>query len=369
MSVTKLLCSKQSCRWAFALLFCVAIVSPVSCGGGTGQNGGGGGSSQQSWDFFRIVNASIAPVTIQYAYAPSMILKDGVYHVFFCSGGNIFPAWDYIRYVKSTDGGQTWSDPVDMLRATAFNGNDLAACDPSVVFFQGFYYMYYGSANTTGSNSFQTVVQVARSTAIDGPYLTYTQRGTWEDLPDDPQVIIKPLVTRSHAPTGYGAGQPSVVVLNGKLLMWYTDDSEQEAAADGDFTIFRQYMLESSDPVIWTPDPIRQTSIRGQDSPDVKYDATGNRFVVTWVSNMFTNNASLTRAYSSDGLTWGTTQTLNPAGRFPPYTHNAGEGSDETGHLIPAASKTIIGFGAPYSLSQVNSLGNWDLYGVFVDSP
>jgi hypothetical protein len=188
---------------------------------GTGQNGGGGGSSQQSWDFFRIVNASIAPVTIQYAYAPSMILKDGVYHVFFCSGGKLFPAWDYIRYVKSTDGGQTWSDPVDMLRATAFNGNDLAACDPSVVFFQGFYYMYYGSANTTGSNSFQTVVQVARSTAIDGPYLTYTQRGTWEDLPDDPQVIIKPLVTRSHAPTGYGAGQPSVVVLNGKLLMWY----------------------------------------------------------------------------------------------------------------------------------------------------
>jgi beta-xylosidase len=368
MHVTKVWRSRQSRRLTLVrrLLLCVSVALVVSCGGGAGQAGGAGGGPQQSWDFFRIVNASVAPVTIQYAYAPSIVLKNGVYHAFFCSGGNIFPAWDYVRYVKSTDGGNTWSDPVDMLHATAFNGMDLSACDPSVVYFQGFYYMYYGAAITTAPNMFQTVIQVARASAVDGPYLTYTQRGTWEDTPNDPQVIIKPLVTRSQFPTGYGAGQPSVVVLNGKLLMWYTDDSEQ-AGPPGDFEAFRLYMLESSDPVTWTPDATSQTNIYGADSPDVKYDATGNRFVVTWVSGMFTSSASLTRAFSSDGLTWGPIESVIGAGAFPPFTHNAGASADEAGQLLP--SKTLVGFGAPYNLAHVNSLGNWDLYGVVVDSP
>ena len=135
---------------------------------------------------------------------------------------------------------------------------------------------------------------------------------------------------------------------------------------DGDFTIFRQYMLESSDPVAWTPDPNRQTNLLGADSPDVKYDATSNRFVVTWVFNMFTASSSLTREYSSDGLTWGPIQTMIPAGTFPQYTHNAGVASHEAGHILP--SKALVGFGAPYNLASVNSLGNWDLYGVVVDS-
>ena len=180
---------------------------------------------------------------------------------------------------------------------------------------QGFYYMYYGSVTTTAPNLFQTVIQVARAAAIDGPYLTYTQRGTWEDTPNDPQVIIRPLVTRTQAPTGYGAGQPSVVVLNGKLCMWYTDDSEQ-MGPPGDFGTFRLYMLESSDPVTWTPNAKSQTNIYGADSPDVKYDTIGNRFVVSWVSGMFSAGASLTRAFSSDGLTFGSPKTVIGAACF-----------------------------------------------------
>jgi hypothetical protein len=42
-----------------------------------------------------------------YAYGPSITLKNGVYHVFFCSAG-ASPAWDFVRYVHSTDG-RTWS--------------------------------------------------------------------------------------------------------------------------------------------------------------------------------------------------------------------------------------------------------------------
>ena len=273
-----------------------SLLAFVACSGGSpapiNQPPPDSGGSQQQFNYFQIVDGIDNPTTIQYAYAPSTILQNSVYHIFFCSGGNIFPAWDYIRYVSSSDNGKTWTTPVDMLHATAFNGMDLAACDPNVVFFQGFYYMFYGSAIATEPNVFQNVIQVARASTITGPYLTYTQRGTWEDTPTDPQIIVTPFMTRTQQPSGYGAGQPSVVVLDGKLWMWYTDDS-LFVTQNGDFGAFHLYMLQSSDPVTWTPDPNRRTNIVGQDSPDIKYDPAHNQFVATWVLNMDTTRAAL----------------------------------------------------------------------------
>jgi beta-xylosidase len=185
----------------------ICIVFCAQCGGGGGYSSGhgsgaGGSGGAQQYDYFRIVDAADYPDTIQYAYAPSIVLKDGVYHVFFCSGGNIAPALDYVRYVKSTDGGKTWTTPVDMLHGNT----ELGACDPSVVNYQGYYYMFFSSAYATAPGVYQTIIQVARSTNVDGPYLTYTQRGTWEDTPSDPQTIIYPLVRVNQYPSGYGAG-------------------------------------------------------------------------------------------------------------------------------------------------------------------
>ena len=116
----------------------------------------------------------------------------------------------------------------------------------------------------------------------------------------------------------------------------------------------------------WTPDANRQTNIEGQDSPDVKYDSSGNRFVATWVLNMFSTTPSLVRAFSSDGLTWAPPETVIGAGSFPPFTNNAGATADEMGHLVP--SRTIVGFGRPYSQSDIDN-GRFDLDGVFLDAP
>lgn len=292
-----------------------------------------------------------------YAYGPSIILKNGVYHVFFCSAGAA-PAWDFVRYVHSTDG-KNWSAPTIMLRATGANGFDQAACDPSVVFYQGFYYMYYSSAHTTAPNLFQTVIQVARSANIDGPYFTYTQRGTWEDTPNDPQIIIKPLVTRNQDPVGYGAGPQTVVVHNGEIYFWYTDDSI-------DLDSSRIYMLRSSDPVAWAPSPNRQISVQAQ-SIDVKFDATRNHYVMTSLVNPHTASACLSRSFSSDGLSWGPPTTIIDVGAFPDYANNVGAAGDETGNTV--SPSTLVAFGAQYDLSSYNNWGQWDLYGVMVKGP
>ena len=353
----------RSSRSVSSILLFLLLLLASACGGGSSSTVVKPPPPQ--FNFFRMVDGVDNPTTVQYAYAPSIILQNNVYHVFFCSGGNIAPAWDYIRYVSSSDGGTTWSTPVDMLHATAFNGMDLAACDPSVVFFQGFYYMFYGSAITTAPGVFQNVIQVARSTSIAGPYFTYTQRGTWDDTPNDPQVILQPLQIRTQQPSGYGAGQPSVVVVNGKLFMWYTDDS-LTVTQNGDFNAFRLYMLQSTDPVTWAPDPNQRTDIVGQDSPDIKYDPVTSQFVATWVSNMFTAGAGLVQAFSTDGLHWSSPKTLIGSTAFPAFSNNAGATADESGNFLPGPA--IVGFGRPFSQANINA-GLWDMDGVVLPAP
>ena len=333
----------------------MSLLGMTACGGGYGPTYPGTKPTPVSWDFTKMVDSD-ADLT-SYAYGPSIIRKNGVYHVFFCSAG-ASPAWDFIRYVYSNDG-KNWSAPTIILRATAANGFDLAACDPSVVYFQGFYYMYYSSAYTTAPGLFQTVIQVARSVNIDGPYLAYTQRGTWEDTPNDPQIIIKPLVTRNQDPVGYGAGPQTVVVRNGEIFLWYTDDS-----IDLDAT--RIYMLKSTDPVTWTPSPTRQIGIAAA-SIDVKYDASKHQFVMTSLVNPHTGNAYLARSFSSDGMSWSAFQTIIDVPAFPDYANNVGAVGDETGNTVPLP--TLVAFGAQYDLSSYNNWGQWDLYGVFVDGP
>lgn len=311
--------------------------------------------------FFQVVDAY--DDGFSYAYAPSIILKNGTYHVFFCSeGGGNYPSWDAIRYTTSIDG-QTWSTPKVVLQATAANGQDMAACDPSLVFYQGYYYLYYSSAVTTASKTYQTVIQVARSVSIAGPYLTYTQRGTWEKTPTDPRVIIYPLQMHSAQPSGYGAGQTSVVVRNGQLLMWYTDDS---VFVSGQPQV-KTYMLQSADPVMWTRDITQATNLVNQASIDVKFDSSQSQFVMIRVENEFSPTSYLARAYSTDGMNWTVPQAVFPSGQFPQYGHDAGIAGDETGNL--ASASALVGFGVPYGLADADDWGHWDLYGGYIDPP
>ncbi len=272
------------------------------------------------------------------------------------------PTWDSIRYTTSSDG-ETWSTPQIMVLPSFDNGMDMAACDPSLVYYQGFYYLYYSSAMTTAPDVFQTIIRVARSVNFDGPYATYTQRGTWEVTPADPQIIISPMQIHTTDPPGYGAGQTSVVVQNGKLLMWYTDDS----VFVGGEPYLQTFMLESTDPVSWNPGARHATNLLWQASIDVKYDPSKKQFVMYRVENEFMANAYLGRASSNDGITWTSPETVIPSSEFPLYTHDVGVAADETGNIVK--SRALIGFGAPYKLATVNNWGQWDLYGVYVNPP
>jgi hypothetical protein len=302
-----------------------------------------------------------------YAYGPSIAQINGQYHVFYCSRGQdtgaySSNAWDAIRYTNSTDG-INWSTPTVVLTASDFNDNsDRSACDPSWVYFNGYYYLFYSSAYVSPKGNSQTVIQVARASAISGPYLTLTTGGTWVTQPTNPKIIIKPL---NDIASSYGAGEPKVIVYGGALRMWYTDDT---GTGDPKTAYNPIYMLTSTDGMTWTPSVSARTTYAGGGNVEVKFDTAAQLFnLYTTAQNLDSALTDIVTATSTDGMNWSPIISLGLPNFPVPYSVIAvGVSGDVQGNIIQGASM-LIGYGAPYNLTTPMSETNTvqlSLYGV-----
>jgi hypothetical protein len=287
-------------------------------------------------------------IKITYTYGPSIIYTRGAYHMYFCSNGagsnNL--NWDNVRHESSTDLVH-WSAPDNVLVPTVYERSN---CDPSIVFSNGFYYLYYGGNVTTD----QTVVFVARSANPDGPFLKYTPQGTWESQPALSQIVIAPV---NPDPTGtyYGAGEPSVVIRNGVFYMWYSDDTYTGSKPE----LWQTYLVTSRDGINWTPAILTTGIPAGLGSIDVKYDPTIAEFVMVEINNDFTPTANIAFQYSADGIDWA--GQVVALAKLPPNAANPGLSGDEQGNII--ANSTVVGYGASYPGQTAEVWGDWDLWG------
>lgn len=333
-------------------------------------------ASNETSEVFRMVNAAVAdastpPLPMNYAYAPSIIKLGSTYHGWFCSAGEPDSGWDHVRYITSRDG-QSWSRPVVALKSRRDTNStrDLAACDPSVVYFKAptdirsYYYMYYSSAIQSADGLYATVIQVARSSQVNGPFEYYTQNGTWSANPqptNPSKILVQPF---NLGTTGYGAGQQIVIAKDGKLMMWYTDDTR----TDNPGHIARLYYMESTDGLTWNKANAVQVDIADwSNSNDIKYDQAANRFVMYRVQDSHTQNSALQIAYSTDGLHWGGFQTIVPKEQFPNFAHNSGFAGTQTGYMLPG--NQLVSFGAPRNINATtDTFGSWDLYGLFINA-
>jgi hypothetical protein len=326
----------------------------------------------ESYHFFKIADSKANGYT--YGYAPSILKLDLTYHAFYCSNSEPGGGLDSIRYTFSLDSIK-WSKPQIILRArpnidpTTRKMTNRAACDPSVVLYKGYYYLYYSNNHQTAlvlgneATTAQTTISVARAHQIDGKYLTYTKRGTWEDNPLDVKNIVLPQIERHGSPGSYGAGQQTVLVKDGKIYMWFTDDSVRA----GQNIEVHTYFLQSSNPLIWGAKPIR-TNISNMNSFDVKYDPKSRYFVAIGILKQHTSLTSLAVSKSVDGIIWSKPKTIIPEGNFPRFTHNSGTSSDNQGFLIDDEDP-MLGFGAPYDLSPMDEWGKWNLFGMRIKIP
>ncbi|MCH8620408.1 hypothetical protein [Undibacterium sp. TS12] len=310
-----------------------------------------------------------------YGYGPSIIYENGRYNMFYCSTGSN-GAWDAVRYVSSSDG-NTWSAPTIALGANTGATGDTAACDPSVVRYQApgdaqpYYYLFYSGYVA----SQQTVIYVARSLNISGPYEKWTGGSNWALNPANPKYIIAP----NHAQTSssfYGAGEQTVVVVNNQLQMWYSDDTgistrPGDACAGPCMHLFMTSAI-GGNPTQWSA-PTLTTGTGSIESVDVKYNDAQKTYVMYSTPNKHQANAYLVEQVSVNGIDWSSQTVLcntNCYGgaNFPAYSGNVGVSGDSQGHTI--GNRTLVGYAAPYESGCTgNCWGQWDLFGGIVYSP
>jgi hypothetical protein len=176
--------------------------------------------------------------------------------------------------------------------------DQLHTCDPSVIEVDGTYYLYYtGTSNAQGQNN---AIGLAQSS--DGVNWVRANGGA-------------PIVTPAEDNTSgnpYGAGQPSVVYLNGWFYLLFTDTTGKAAAPDAP----AQFVLRSTSPTFTSQvqvlGPTGFTAVASTKTPRLRSVAAANSADWMWVDSL---NAFAIAADTTQGTTvtfWNADFTAQP---------------------------------------------------------
>ena len=350
-----------------------------------------------------------------YGYAAATVYYDGVFHQFFCSEGlgtdpmlthpdnlvyftipdnhnNIYEKgyWDFIRY-RTSKNGETYTGARLALtpsRGTQLGsqaGSENCTCDPAIIKYGEYWYLYYtGNVENLG-----TVVYVARSKSITGPFKRYTKQKRWEIWPKDPMPILQVKLNKSKGETvkkAYGLGQQSVVVKGDTIHFWFSyakDGVDQEykhmktTRPFPDTTNQKEWSsweTISIDGITHNPHSVNANGIN---DPALALKATHNDFgevrwnpnagqkgaYQLWMTSTFYDNVYrivngkthdpnkiyLKKYESSNGINWHSVDSIGPYCRI----HNVGVSSDEKGWIKD--NKFIITFSGLHKTSSDNS--------------
>lgn len=253
-----------------------------------------------------------------YRYGPSLIRNaDGSIDAFFSSPG-IFDEWDYLFYRHSPDGGKTWTTEKSVLAPTPDSADFYSCCDPAIVRFGDYYYLAYTSTVVEGG--VDNDVFVARSKNLDGPYEKWNGDG-WGGKP-------APVIEYTGNPETYGAGEPSMVVLNDSLYLYYT-------WRDGELNQTRLSLADAKDenwPKTLEYKGIAIDHIQGDtDSADVKFIDDYGKFIAVSTASRFTTDSYIKVYMSNDGVKFEESYFLKT--NTIHNLHNCGITSRENGHI------------------------------------
>ncbi|MCX6376894.1 MAG: discoidin domain-containing protein [Armatimonadetes bacterium] len=290
-----------------------------------------------------------------YRYGPTIIANsDGSLDMWFAASCYDGKHWDQIRYRHSPDGGRTWTKPDDevVITPTDDSPDKHSCCDPGAIRFGGYYYVGYTAVDTIDGNSNQ--VFIARSKLPGGPYEKWNGKG-WGGAP-------VPLLRYTGDPKKWGCGEPSFVLKDGKLYIFYTWN---------DGKLYTNLAV-CNDPLAddWPAHLILKGHVvvhdgaHGEDSLDVKYVDSLKRFVaVATFNRVFSVNAAVSCWQSADGISW--TRTPFRGVRVQTGAHNMGISGNETGHIddkTPAFISYAYGWPGKDWTGQDFGWANWATY-------
>jgi hypothetical protein len=254
------------------------------------------------------------------------------------SGGGAY--WDQVAYRRSLDNGVTWTEDQMVLKPTEYSRDQLSVCDPGVAKWGGFYYLGYTS--TEDSRGTNNHVYVCRSASPAGPWEKWNGTG-WGG---DPQ----PVITYTESPDFFGAGEPSMVVKNDTLFLYYSWN------ANGLNSTTTRLATVSAKEANWPLNlkdrgtVINKSGITAADHCDVKYRDDLKKFQAIHTASRMTSASYLVLWESADGINF--TKIAEIRDKLNPFLHNCGWSGDETGHINPEKQQYI-------SYSYGSAWANW----------
>lgn len=250
--------------------------------------------------------------------------------------------WDCPTYQRSTNGGKTWTKEVKALVPTQGSRDQLSACDPGVIRIGQYYYLGYTS--TENNAGVDNHLYMARSTSPKGPWEKWNGKG-WGGK--NPQPIIA--FTGNH--TNWGCGEPSMVMVDSVLYLYYTWNDGSNAtrlatAPAGDENWPVSLTMRGT--------VIDKSSILESDHCDVKYCDDIGCFIAMHSSKRMSQDAFLVVWISNDGINFTNIGALE--GDRQPGLHSCGMTGDAQGHIQLSRPQYIA-----YAYG-IGTWGQWNTY-------
>lgn len=305
-----------------ALITCLALVT-ASCAAGKLPNALQITNQPGGWQIYPGQG---------YRYGPSIICNsDGSIDAWFAASCYDGQHWDQIRYRHSKDGGRTWEQPDDVVVVTPTDDSPdrYSCCDPGAIRFGGYYYVGYTAVdNKPGQRNH---VFLARSKSPRGPYEKWNGKG-WGGAPE-------PFLRYYGDPKQWGCGEPSFVLKEGKLYVFYTWN---EGSLFTNLAVCNDVTSDDWPAHMILKGHVIKHDEHAEDSLDMKWVDSLQRFVaIATYNRVFNLSSTISVWQSADGITW--TRCPFRGVRAQSGCHNAGISGNAIGH-IDGKSKPFISY-------------------------
>lgn len=226
--------------------------------------------------------------------------------------------WDQASYQRSTDHGKTWTEEVMSLQPTEFSSDHYSVCDPGAAYWNGYYYIGYTS--TENIAMVQNNVYMARSKKPEGPWEKWDGQ-KWSNNP-------KPVILYDGDPKMFGAGEPSIVVVNDTVFLYYTWHDEYPTTCVA--------TAPANDPhwpgkLSYKGVAINKKNIAGADHCDVKFREDIGKFQAIHAAARMTENGYIVIWQSENGIDFEKIGEVRE--NLMPGIHNCGWSGDGKGHI------------------------------------
>ena len=283
-----------------------------------------------------------------YRYGPTSIINaDGSIDMWMSSNPSSAGGWDSIRYRRSVDHGLSWLPETVALQPTPGANDALSTCDPGVLKSGNYYYLAYTS--TLYSNATRNEVYVARSTSPSGGFEKWNGTG-WGG---NPEAFIE-FTGPADQP---GAGEPSLVLKDGTIYIYYTWNSVDSSGQ----TIHETRVSTASASDANWPATVAYRGVAAsrsvasdEDSMDVKYVDAYHKFIGLTVSSRFSPDSSIHVWESDDGLTFNSSAYVQE--NTQDWAHNIGLSGTADGHWDVGQNNFVA---YAYSADDTVSWGWW----------